>query len=459
MSNLPAISSGLSYQPTTSPSGSYLSTSQSSINETDSESAQASVSLSANLNGVSAATGTGQLTLAFARALQGATEVDPDTGHLEIIAGANAALVSTINSLLEQSGLTAAQASTATANLGNELTQGGPITLTANFSQNDQVSGSVSSDYGPNASSVTSAVEATTRSSSIAIGINLDTGELSVSLAAQNQATYVSNGSTTGTGTLASPIGQFLQLPSTTFPASSTASSDFGATLSNQSLADLASETLGVSPSGTPSGTPSASGQSGFKPSTAFSPLTESEDDTYTSDVRLKLTLTEYSPDGQILSPTQPGGAAKTLTFDSHVTGNDSYSSTTTQSAAVSSGSEDSSGESLQQLFAELNQVSLLGNKETAAFLQSLPTVAESAKADGQPGQAGTASGTVPSEPAPTDSSAAAVGVGNVATIWLGATQTTSLQRLDSDGYGDTLYKRPDGSPGKISARSTRVTA
>jgi hypothetical protein len=455
MSTVPALSSGLSYQPTTSPSGSYLSTSQAAINETDTESAQASVSLSANLNGVSAATGTGQLTLAFARAVQGATEVDPDTGHLEITAGANAALVSTINSLLEQSGLTAAQASSATANLGNELTQGGPITLTANFLQSSQASGSVSSDYGPNASSVTSAVEATTRSSSIAIGIDLDTGELSVSLVAQNKATYISNGSTTGAGTLASPIGQFLQLPSATFGASNTASSDFGATLSNQSLADLASETLG----GTPSVAGQTASQAGFGTSTAFSPLTENEVDTYASDIRLKLTLTQYSPDGQQLSPNQLGGAAQTVTFDSQVSGNDSYSSTTTQSTAVSSGSDYSGGESLQQLFAELNQVTLLGNKETTAFLQSLPNAAGSAKAGGATGQPGTASGTAPSSLAPAESSAAAKAIAKVATIVLGATQTTSLQRLDADGYGATLYKRPDGSAGTISARATRTTA
>lgn len=451
MSNLPGISAGLPFQPLTSPNGSYLSTSQASINETDSESAQASVSLSANLNGVSAATGTGQLTLAFARALQGATEVDANTGHLEIIAGANTALVSTINSLLEQSGLTAAQASSATANLGSELTQGGPIALAANFYQNNQASGTVNSDYGPNASSVTSAVEATTRASSIAIDINLDTGELSVSLRSQNNATYISDGSTTGAGTLASPIGQFLQLPGATFPVSSTTSSDFGATLSNQSLANLASQTLGASPS--------TSGQSGFGTSTAFSPLTENEVDTYSSDVRVKLTLTEYSPDGQALSPNQPGGASKTLTFDSQVSGNDSYSSTTTQSTAVSSGSNYSGGETLQQLFAELNQVTLLGKKETADFLQSLPNASGPAKANGQTGQSGTAGGNPPGALAPTGSSATADGIGKVATILLGATQTTSLQRLDANGYGDTLYKRPDGSPGKISARSTRVTA
>jgi len=417
MPDLPGISPGLPFQPTTSPNGSYLSVSQSSIDETDSESAQASVSLSANLNGVSAATATGQLTLAFARALQGATEVDPDTGHLEITAGANTALVSTINALLQQNGLTAAEAASATANLGSELTQGGPITLSANFNLLTQASGTLASDYGPNASSVTSAVESTTRTSAIAIAINLDTGELNVSLQSQNSTSYVSDGSTTGAGSLASPIGQFLQLPGAAFPTSGSTSGDFGAALSNQSLADLGSDVLGAFPS--------SSAQAGFAKLSAASPLTESESDTYSSNVNVKLSLTQYAPDGQALSASQPGGGTKTLTYTEHNSGNDSYSSTTTHSTGASSGSNYSAGISLQQLFAELNQVTLLGNQEISNFLQSLPSVAGQAKAraDGQSAQSGTAAvSATPGESVPTASSTTADGAGNVATVLLGAT-------------------------------------
>ena len=478
MSSISAIlnaTQGLPYAPLSSSSSSsassYVSTSQTSIVESDSEVAQASVSLSANLNGVSAATGTGQLTLAFARALQTATQVDPTTGGREIIAGANAQLTSTLNALLVQNGFTSAQAASATASLTTELAQGGPINLTASYDQATHASGTQSYDYGPNAASTVSAVDATDRSSSITIGINLATGELNLSLTAQNSSAYASSGKIAGAGTLVAPVGLFLLLPSSTVPTSAGTSgpsgstqSDFGQVLSNQSLTGLAAEALGAAPSN--------SGASGFGIASANSPLSESEVDTYSAEEQISLSLTDYSTTGGPNSTSgAPGAVGKSSNFDASVSGSSSYSSSTAQSTGSTSNT--SASDTLQQLLAELNQAKLLVQQETSELLQSLPDIAAKAKAAAQAGQStagqatpaatdatsdtpeSTGSDTIgPSANASSSSSAS-----NTVSVLIGITQTISLQQLDLNGYGDTLYKRPDGSLGKISTQPTHVTA
>ena len=106
MSNILSALQGLQYGlPAIGPSGSFESINQATVDEASVQVAGAQVSLNANLNQVTASTGTGQLALAFAQALQSATEVDPATGHLEIIAGANAQLSSALNTLLVQKGI------------------------------------------------------------------------------------------------------------------------------------------------------------------------------------------------------------------------------------------------------------------------------------------------------------------------------------------------------------------
>jgi len=460
-----------------SSASSYVSTSQTSVVESDAEVAQASVSLSANLNGVSAATGTGQLTLAFARALQTATQVDPTTGGREIIAGANAQLTSTLDTLLVQNGFTTAQAASATADLATQLAQGGPINLTASYDQTTKASGSLSYDYGSSAAGTVSAVDATDRSSSITIGINLATGELNVSLTAQNSSAYASSGKISGSGTLTAPVGLFLLLPSAAVPTgtgtsgpSGSSQSNFGQVLSNQSLTGLAAEALGAAPSN--------SGGSGFGVASANSPLAESEVDTFSAEEQISLSLTDYSTTGGPSSTSgAPGAVGKNTNFDESVSGSNSYSSSTAQSTGVTSSSNAS--DTLQQLLAELNQAKLLVQQETAQLLQSLPDIAAKAKAAAQAAQSTAGQSKPVASDATSDSSAPASAeaagpsanassgsstssgssASNTVSILVGITQTISLQQLDLNGYGDTLYKRPDGSLGKISTQPTHVTA
>jgi len=473
MSSILGVSQNLQYtQPPTSSTASFVSTSQVAVVESDTEVAQASVSLSANLNNVTAATGTGQLTLEFARALQGATEVDPATGHREIIAGANAQLTSTLNSLLVQSGFTAAQASNATADLATELAQGGPITLTASYDQSTQNSASTASVYSSGAASSVSAVDATDRSGSITIGINLDTGELNLSLSAQSSSAYASSGKITGSGSLAAPIGQLLVLPSASGSQapSSTTQSDFGQALSNQSLLSLA-----ANPFDAASAAPSLSNASGFGTASANSPLSESETDTYSALEQETLTLTDYSAsNSQGNSGSASGGpdtAATGFSFDAAVSGSSSYTSSAPNDSAAASNAN--AAGTLQQLLAELNQTTLLAQKEAATLLQGLSDVSAKAKAAAAAKQSAdataasaasssstpAASGSGNGSPALTGSDASGISASNAVSIEIGISQTISLQRLDANGYGDTLYKRPDGSLGKISTQPTHVTA
>lgn len=432
---LPYTSSALA------PANSYLSTTSVSINEADSEVAQASVSLSANLNNVTAATGTGQLTLAFARALQGATQVDPVTGHRELIAGANTQLTATLTSLLEQNGFTAGEASAATSSLAAQLAQGGPIKLSASYGQLTHNNGTLTTDYGGSATSSVSAVDSTQRASTITIGINLDTGALSVALKSQNSAVYVSNGEINGSGSISAPVGLFLQLPvgEQAGPSGST-QSDFGQALSNQSLASLAISVLGEAASG--------SGHSGFGTASAFSPLTESETDTFSSDESVSLTLTDFT------TPGSRGNVQQSVNFDQSQNGTSTYSSSTSENKAVTSNS--SANNALQQLLAELNQSKLLGQKETSELLQSLPDISAKAKAAAQ--AQGAAGGTA-AVAALNGNATTEAGASNTVSVDIGVTQTIALQQLDANGYGNTLYKRPDGSLGLISTQPTHVTA
>jgi len=471
MSSILGVSQNLQYtQPPTSSTASFVSTSQVAVVESDTEVAQASVSLSANLNNVTAATGTGQLTLEFARALQGATEVDPATGHREIIAGANAQLTSTLNSLLVQSGFTAAQASNATADLATELAQGGPITLTASYDQSTQNSASTASVYSSGAASSVSAVDATDRSGSITIGINLDTGELNLSLSAQSSSAYASSGKITGSGSLAAPIGQLLVLPSASGSQapSSTTQSDFGQALSNQSLLSLA-----ANPFDAASAAPSLSNASGFGTASANSPLSESETDTYSALEQETLTLTDYSAsNSQGNSGSASGGpdtAATGFSFGAAVSGSSSYTSSAPNDSAAASNAN--AAGTLQQLLAELNQTTLLAQKEAATLVSAKAKAAAAAKqsADATAASAASssssssstpaASGSGNGSPALTGSDASGISASNAVSIEIGISQTISLQRLDANGYGDTLYKRPDGSLGKISTQPTHVTA
>jgi hypothetical protein len=465
----------------TSGSGSYIDLTQLQVQQTSTEQAEASVSLSANLNGVTAATGTGQLTLELAQALQGATQVDPATGQREIIAGANSQLTSTINSLLENNGFTSAQASAATANLASQLAQGGTINLTASFSQASQASGSLASIYGSGGASSASAVEATDRAGSLNIGINLNTGELSVALSTQSTATYQSQSEITGSGSLAAPVGEILLLPSASGSNSSAAG---GAAQSDSLLNSNDIANLGNQADQGASLAPAA-----FGTASANSPLSESETDTYTLAELTTVSLTDYSQADN--SNAQAGGtngtggstgnaagaAGQIVSLDTLQAASASYASAAA-SAASTANSPASAAETLKQLIAGLNKTQVLSEQEAASLLQSLAKIAaEATAASGAASAGGTAGSTASETPSgassgtPSDAASDFTGsIGSIGTasstqngdsisVSIGFVQTLSIQQLDLNGYGSTLYQRPDGSLGKISTQPTHVTA
>src|ERR1700709_397609 len=126
-----SISSSFQHSPPILPPAKSSSTfddiSQGELQQITPEGASASVSLSADLSGASAATGTGQLAVAFASAIQAATTVDPTTGQRELKDGAGDKLTSAISALLVQNGFSADQAGAAAANLKSELANGDPL--------------------------------------------------------------------------------------------------------------------------------------------------------------------------------------------------------------------------------------------------------------------------------------------------------------------------------------------
>jgi hypothetical protein len=408
------------------------------------ETADASVSLNANLNGVTAATGTGELALEFAQAIKGATEVDPATGHREIVAGAGAQLTTTINNLLLQNGFSTEQASTLSANLATQLAKGGPITLSAaydNISQTSQVS---ISSYTAGGVSLASSVAATDQSGSISIGINLDTGELKVALQEQTSASYEAYGNIT---TTSDPLTATVNLLSSTVGA---LTSESGATASNG--ANFGQLLSGSNPansgsSGASSGAASASGKS---------PLSETEVDTFA--------LTALAAVAGVLSSPSDGAAgsqAPSQNAPADSAANTPQDGTSNNPSPSSPSNSDSTDAGLQGLISSLNNTRLVSQQELTALLQSLAKIAAQAQAAANAAEhkaaaAGDTNGGASNAATPTGIHAGAT---NDFEIQFGFTQTTSIQLLDLNGYGSTLYKRPDGSLGKITTQPVNESA
>jgi hypothetical protein len=407
------------------------------------ETAAASVSLNANLNGVTAATGTGELALEFAQAIQGATEVDPATGHREIIAGAGAQLTTTINNLLVQNGFSAEQASTLSANLATQLAKSGSITLSAAYDNTSQVSQVSISSYSAGGVSLASSVGATDQSGSISIGINLDTGELNVALQEQTSATYEAYGNLT---TSTDPLTATADLLASTVGALTSESnaadsngSDFGQLLSG-------SNSLNSGSSGASSGAASASGNS---------PLSETEVDTFA--------LSALSTVAGVL--TLPGDGTAGSQAPSSNAPTDSSASTpqdgVSNNPSSSPSNSDSTDAGLQNLISSLNNARLVSQQELTTLLQSLAKIAAQAQAAANAAEhkaAGAADANGGASNAATPIGIQA-GPTNDFEIQFGFTQTTSIQLLDLNGYGSTLYKRPDGSLGKITTQPVHESA
>lgn len=149
----------------------------------------ASVSLDSQLGSVTAQTAAGQLTLTLAQILQSATSVDPATGHREIADGANQQLTTALSSFLVANGFSEQQAAAGVSGLSASLSDGGDINLSMAFQDVSSASVTSTEAYAGQ-SSLTSAAVVNERSGSVSIGIDLDTGQLSVSLTEQSGSTY-----------------------------------------------------------------------------------------------------------------------------------------------------------------------------------------------------------------------------------------------------------------------------
>ncbi|RFU48358.1 hypothetical protein [Paraburkholderia sp. DHOC27] len=150
---------------------------------------QASVSLDAKLGSATANTAAGQLALTLAQMLQSTTTVDPTTGYREMTDGANQQLTSALSAFLQANGFSAQQAAASVSGLAGQLAAGGDINLSAAFQDTTTASASSAEVYAGQ-SSLTSAVAVSERSGSVSIGLDLETGQLSVSLTEQSGSTY-----------------------------------------------------------------------------------------------------------------------------------------------------------------------------------------------------------------------------------------------------------------------------
>lgn len=461
MSTINGLIPNSPYALTGSGAGSFIDASQVAVAESTTEVSQASVSLSANLNGVSAGTAAGELTLQFAQALQSATTVDPSTGQRELASGADAQLTAAFSALLEQNGFSSSQASTAANSLEIQLAQGGQVDLAASYAQTGSVSGSITSAYGTGAASSVSAIASTQRAGSIEIGINLATGELSVDLSSQNISSYQAQGQISGSGNLAGPVAQALVLPGT-----ATQNSGDVLSLVGGSALDTLKQGLGLS---LPD---SLGGSSGLGALTAASPLSESGSEVSVLAESVTATLidigaTTYSGGDSGSDAGGPAGGAGSgsgLDLAATQSGALSTAGDTATAAAGTQAQAETTTSVLQQLVAELNSARVLAQQEVAGLLQGLAQL--SAHASGANGATdnGTGSAADASDTA-ADGGSGATGLNGLtvasgyASISIGIVQTLTVQQLDGNGYGSTLYQRPDGSLGAVTTSPLSLTA
>jgi hypothetical protein len=429
--------------------GRYNDSSTISVEQDDSISGQASVSLNANLASASAATTTGQFTLEFAQALQSATTVDPSTGHREILAGASAQLVTTLNALLVQNGFTSAQAAAATSSLPAQLAQGGQINLSASFDQSTSNSQSIAIAYAQQSRSV-NATSTLERAGSVSIGINLDTGSLNVSLNEADTSTYHAVGQINGVGTLTTPLASLLLLPSTV-PANGSQNSTPGTAESNafnasvgspgsvgalQNLLDTSASALAAASS---------------------SPVSESETDSYSIAQRDTevLTTTSAAPSNS----TAPSGTAASANDAAQAAEAGLFTAATASSTSTVGSSTSVLGSALEQLRELLAQ---LANSALHDKHNPLGQQIDAASGTAAQGTAAAATGTGAGANADSSTSASTIDAtvsSSTTSITLGFSQVLAVQQLDAQGYGATLYQRPDGSTAQFQAWPTRTTA
>ena len=402
---------------------------------TEDTSGSAAVSLSANLGNTTASTETGWLTLGIARALQTATTVDPATGHRELIAGAGDQLTATINKLLIDSGFTADDAATATANLSQALAQGGQILLA---STNDHAVSYTAAGTASNGatSSAESRTEVGEVSNALAIGINLDTGALSVSLKTHDAFVDQSASLQQGAGFSRGTYGQD----------------------------QLAWET------GLRQGTFTTSGG-------AASPLSETETDSTTFDQEGSRSRSTIGLDQSLAATNaaqQPVQAAPALAPSGAPIATDTTDPTAApKNDATTTGT--TTNDALQRLIASLTDPKIFKATDAANLVKQLSTIADGVRAQVKATAVALDKQIAARQAAAKDAaqqretrdlkSGIHAGLGHgqtanrVATVQVGVQQAVSITQTDRQGHGTTLYKRPDGSLGKFTQAPRRLTA
>jgi hypothetical protein len=161
------------------------STTEAGYERTISNSSLTAISLDQPPSAASSNSESDVLAFGLAKAIDDATTVDPVTGHRELVKGAGDKLTAAVTKLLTDNGFSADDAAAATANLSKELAQGGKITLSLN--QESDVT-STQAVAGTDATGTAAAAEVVSSqfASTINIGIDLDTGALSVSVQSQS---------------------------------------------------------------------------------------------------------------------------------------------------------------------------------------------------------------------------------------------------------------------------------
>ncbi|GGF01083.1 hypothetical protein GCM10011611_03340 [Aliidongia dinghuensis] len=432
---------------------------------TDDLSGSAAVSLDADLSGTTSTTEAGWLTLGIAKALQAATSVDSATGHRELIAGAGDQLTQAIDNLLTSAGFTSDEAANATANLSQELAQGGQISLAFTGAHNTSYSNTATFSNGDR-SSVFTNTNLGQVSHALTIGIDLDSGALSISL------------KTHGNG-----VGQSSELYV-----------NGGFTVENYNQGAIAWET------GRGEGTYTTNG-------TAGSELTETETESSASveqgtrqivdslngnqsvlNIGWSLVNGQYSQKrstigiDQSLFATAP---VQQLEQEAPApTPSDQIVLTNTPGTAPSPKADATSDDALKRLIDNLTDPKIFKENEAASLVARLAAIADGVRAqtkataealDKEIAARKDAAKETPLTAAQQrdldaleahaqDASAIyeALGSGQggrQAQIEIGVSQTLAVTQTDAQGHGVTLYKRPDGSLGKFATAPTRVTA
>ena len=481
------------YTSGTTTSQTYDDVSELDLSAVTSTTGSASVSLSSDLSSATASTETGQLALGFAQALDSATTVDQTTGQRELKAGQGDALVAALNSLLMQHGFTQDQATAVTTTLSNELSSGSPLSLSGSFDSLSASSVSATGAYGANGVWTAHSVTQTEMSGTLNLSVDAS-GQLNIALNSQTVSTAKYTGEVKGTGAMSAPV-VVIDVPGldgTTGSVALTAGS-IGATSGSPAFASF-DQANQAALSAMENALPDVL-KNGLTAPDANSPVKETEADTAIAAASTQvMLLTTRSIAGQ--GAQGSGGDAGTNAQGDSSSATDVASDGTQGSSGTNP--DGSSGDSalttllsaakseataLKQLLDSVSKTTLSGSGDATKRLKDLLDAARRAL-DGEASTSATGSSGADST-SPSDATGSSNGSGVAGTntdgtsdatngsspsstssassaslsIEISYTQTISMQLVDEQGYGSTLYARPDGSLGKIVTQPTYATA